>query len=101
MRHQTCDFDLNAKVYDVDTKTEILNVVEINTKTNKLTIWEKNKKLTPTGRIPTKTIEYRSIYLIKGGADKPCLVHCYGRVNKVFKHRSGQFGINYQIAKFK
>lgn len=94
MRLQIADCEIDVTVIDVDTKKEIFNVLEINTKTGIVTVWDKNRKNTPTGRIPVKRLHYRAVYTIAGGKEhKTALIHCYG-LNKIHKHRSGQFGIN-------
>ena len=101
MKLDIIDCEIDVTVVDVDSQKEIFNILEVNTKTGIVTVWDKNRKNTPTGRIPVKRLHYTSIYTITGGKEhKITLIHCY-RLNKIHKHRSGQFGINNLIGRLK
>lgn len=69
---------VKARVYDVDTKTEILKVLEVNTITNTIKTFE----ITFDDQIIEKVRKFRSIYPIYGECAFPQLFHCYGRIHE-------------------
>lgn len=69
-----------TSVYDVDTKQEIKQVVHIETDTGYIEYDPLPCAIIDNDYILTKSMRYRSIYPIYGGGKKPCLFHCYGRI---------------------
>lgn len=69
-----------ARVYDVDAMQEIKQVVHIETDTGYVEYHPLPCAIIDNDYIQTKSMRYRSIYPIYGGYDRPCLFHCYGRI---------------------
>ena len=68
-----------TKVYDVDTKEEIKQVVHIETDTGYLEYHPMPLSVINNEYVLTKSMRYRAIHAIYGGGKVPCLFHCYGR----------------------
>lgn len=68
-----------AKVVDMDSLSEIRQVLEINTKAGWVKVAQQPFTLDPQGRIASERIRFRSIYPIRGRELLPVLFHCYGR----------------------
>lgn len=69
-----------TRIYDVDTKTEIREVITVNAKAGWLLVADKPLRSTEHGQIASRRIRFRSIYPIHGAEPRPCLFHCYGRL---------------------
>lgn len=68
-----------TRVYDVDTKEEIRDVMEINTSAGWIKVVERPIRATSHHHIASKRIRFDAIHAIKGAEPAPCLFHCYGR----------------------
>lgn len=71
---------IGAKVYDVDTREEIGNVLTVDTERSTIKVAPMPVRATPNGNdLVTKIIQYRAIHAIRGNELKVALFHCYGR----------------------
>ena len=68
-----------TRVYDVDTKERIDQVVAINATAGWIQVAEQPLRVTAHDHIATRRIRFASIYPIKGREHWPVLFHCYGR----------------------
>lgn len=67
-----------ASVWDIDTKSELRQVMSINTQTGEVVCAEMPLRVS-ANEVATFTVRYRTISPIYGGMPKPCLFHCYGK----------------------
>lgn len=70
-----------AKVFDVDTKEEFRRVLEVCTDEGWIKVHKRDGLKLYVEEIATEKIRFQSIHAIKGLESKPCLFHCYGRIN--------------------
>jgi hypothetical protein len=68
-----------AKVFDVDTKEEIGQVLAVNPSAGFVQVAEQPLRATKHGQIASRLIRFASIYAIKDHEHRPVLFHCYGR----------------------
>lgn len=73
---------LGATVHDVDTKEKINHVMAIDIEKNHVECSYYPIRMHPDidDEIETFIIKFSSIYPIYGGGDRPCMFHCYGRI---------------------
>lgn len=71
-----------ATVYDVDTKEKINDVISVDTELKQVECFYNPIRVHPDidNEVETFVIKFASIYPIYGGGDRPCLFHCYGRI---------------------
>lgn len=70
-----------ATIYDVDRKEKIGHILQIDTAAGDVECYHHPFRLKPRADEPdTFTLRFSSIYPITGGGPRPCLFHCYGRV---------------------
>lgn len=69
-----------TKVYDVDTKQEVRQVMMIDTDRNVLECAHYPLEVTASGDFATFEIKFRAIHAIRGTDALPGLFHCYGRI---------------------
>lgn len=67
-----------ARVWDIDTKSELRQVMSINTQTGEVVCAEMPLRVF-ADEVATFAVRYRTISPIYGGMPKPCLFHCYGK----------------------
>jgi hypothetical protein len=70
----------NTRVYDVDTKQEVRQVLSIDTDHNVVECAHDPLEVTASGDIATFEATFRAIHAIRGTDALPSLFHCYGRV---------------------
>lgn len=68
-----------AKVFDVDTKEEIGQVLAVNHSAGWVQVAEQPLRATAHGHVASRRIRFASIYSIQGRERWPVLFHCYGR----------------------
>lgn len=69
-----------AQVIDMDVKTPIGRVLEVNTKAGWVKVGYNPPRINPKGTgVIGERIRFRSIYSIHGLESMPVLFHCYGR----------------------
>ena len=70
-----------ARVYDVDTKQELKQVVQIDDEAGVVVVAHDPIRVNAAGNeVDTFEAKYRAIHAIRGVDPLPCLFHCYGRV---------------------
>ena len=73
---------LGAKVFDVEALAEIGHVLSVDDCAGTVESAVQPSRLGPYREsVVTETRRYRSIYAISGGAQRPVLFHCYGRLS--------------------
>lgn len=69
-----------ADVIDMDTGSRIPRVLEVKPEQGWIKVSHSPPRLDAQGRIAAERIHFRSIYVIQGQESRPCLFHCYGRL---------------------
>lgn len=79
MIYDSSNSAMKCSVYDVDTMQRINQVLSLDDETGEVVVAVEPLEVTASDELATKTLQFRSIYPIRGAGYLPVLFHCYGR----------------------